>query len=92
MKILDVLQKNSINLKPQNEIPQNKNSTRKRSASYSRMSNNRNNTTKKCSPDKILNPNTNRCVNKCKPNQMRNKDFRCVSKNNKKAALDISLL
>ena len=87
-----VTKKNSINLKPQNEIQQNMNSTRRRSASYSRMPNNRNNTTKKCSPDKILNPNTNRCVKKCKPNQMRNKDFRCVSKKNKKAALDMSLL
>ena len=52
----------------------------------------RNNTTKKCRPDQVLNPNTNRCVKRCKPNQMRNKDFRCVSKKNKKAALDMSLL
>jgi len=77
----------SQSLKPQNEILQSMNSTRRRYASYSRMSNNKNNTTKKCSPDKILNPKTNRCVKKCKPNQTRNKDFRCVSKKNKKAAL-----
>ena len=83
---------NSSNLKPQNEIPQSMNSTRRRSASYNPMPNNRNNTTKKCRPDQILNPNTNRCVKRCKPNQMRNKDFRCVSKKNKKAALDMSLL
>lgn len=87
-----VTKKNSSNLKPQNEIPQSMNSTRRRSASYSRKPNNRNNTTKKCRPDQILNPNTNRCVKRCKPNQMRNKDFRCVSKKNKKAALDMSLL
>lgn len=83
---------NSSNLKPQNEIPQSMNSTRRRSASYNPMPNNRNNTTKKCRPDQILNPNTNRCVKRCKPNQIRNKDFRCVSKKNKKAALDMSLL
>lgn len=82
-----VTKKNSSILKPQNEIPQNNNSTRTRSASYSRMPNNRINTTKKCSPDKILNPNTNRCVKKCKPNQMRNKDFRCVSNKNKKTKI-----
>jgi serine/threonine protein kinase len=82
----------SQSLKPQNEILQSMNSTRRRYASYSRMSNNKNNTTKKCSSDKILNPKTKRCVKKCKPNQTRNKDFRCVSKKNKKAALDMSLL
>ena len=85
-----VTKKNRVEIKPQKKISQVKNSTRRRSSMFNNE--NKNNITKKCPEDKILNPNTNRCVKKCKPNQMRNKDFRCVSKKNKKAALDMTLL